>query len=200
VLSDKTYQEVIMAKTTSNSTAPVQAAITNEPNLEMISSTLKGVQEQIRFADAKASFIAAMNVLLFGFIASQADRLSSVPNTARHVWFWFALVFLILYAVAAFFSVGHVIYAVMPRFGELAPQCKTHFAHVLRNYGKDHGRYCTDVKAMTNCDWANDLASQVVEVCHIADIKHRLIRKASIWTIISLLLWIGALVIVTFGR
>ena len=180
-----------MAKTTSNSTTAVQAAVTNEPNLEMISSTLKGIQEQIRFADAKASFIAAMNVLLFGFIASQADRLSSVPNTGRHVGYCFALVFLVLYALAAFVSVGHVIFAVMPRFGELAPQCKTHFAHVLRNYGKDYGKYCKDVQAMTTCDWADDLASQVVEVCHIADVKHRLIRRASLWTIISFVLWIG---------
>lgn len=194
------------SNTNRNSTQALQkpveavASLALEPNLEMISATLKGIQEQVRFADAKASFIAATNVLLFGFIASQADKLSAVPASARQVGYWLALTFLILYAVAAFISVGHIIFSVMPRFGELAPQCKTHFAHVLRNYGKDYGRYCTDVKAMTTCDWAGDLASQVVEVCHIADVKHRLIRRASILTIISFALWIGALALVTFGR
>jgi hypothetical protein len=171
-----------------------------EPNLEMLSKTLAGVQDQIRFSDTKAGFVAALNILFFGFIASQADKLASISPANRHAVFWWSLVLLALYSVGTFISIVLVIFSVMPRFGELAPQCKTHFAHVLKNYGKDYGKYCEDVKAMTVCDWADDLGSQIVEVCHIAAVKHRLVRRAAIWTIVSFVFWIAALVTITFGR
>ena len=39
---------------------------------------LNDIQEQIRFADSKAGFIAAFNVLLFGFIANHMDKLRTL--------------------------------------------------------------------------------------------------------------------------
>jgi Family of unknown function (DUF5706) len=194
-------KEATMEKENATAVVEVPAPSTvPTPNLQMISTTLQGIQDQIKFADAKATFVATVNVLLFGFIVAHADRLSSVPNSGRHAEFWCALVFLILYALSAGLSVGFVVYAVIPRFKKLSPTGKTHFGHVLQNYGRDYDRYCKDLQAMNDTDWANEMALQIVEVSHIAHVKHHLIRRGTLWTITAVVLWLVALVSFSFVR
>jgi hypothetical protein len=49
-----------------NRTAPVNG--NERSNLETCLKVLAGVQDQIRFADAKAAFVFGINALLFGFL------------------------------------------------------------------------------------------------------------------------------------
>ena len=167
----------------------LQAMHAAEPNLGMISETLKAIQEQVRFADAKASFIAAPNVVLVGYMASQVDKLLSLPHDQRHVLFWMSVVFVLTYAVMAVLSLAHVVLVVMPRHGSLGTGGRTHFGHVVGQYGIDHRRYSHDLRSMSTHDWAADLAGQIVEVSHIARRKHALIGRAAVYMAWSLAAW-----------
>jgi hypothetical protein len=171
-----------------------------EPNLHMIAETSKAIHEQVRFADAKASFIAAPNVVLFGYMANQADKLLAVGAADRHVAFWLAVVLVVAYAATAVVSLTYVVLVVMPRHVSLGADGRTHFGHVVQQYGTDLGRYRQDLMAMSTAAWARDLAGQVMEVSHIAYRKHSLIRRASIWTAWSLATWVTAVVAVTVAR
>jgi Family of unknown function (DUF5706) len=154
---------------------------------------LVGVQEQIRFADTKAAFMFGINTLMFGFVAGsvgtlkKALGLSLIPTPA-----WVGLVSLILFGICAVVAVGMLIYTVMSRFGALAPKSRVFFGHIANTYGKDYGKYVSEVKAMTEDDWLNDVATQIVETSHIAFTKHSTVRNAALITIAGLALWVIA--------
>ena len=176
------------------------ATPTPTPDLGMIAETLKAMHEQVRFADAKASFIAAPNVVLLGFMAAQADKLAAVGSGGRHVLFWVATGLVLVYAVVAAGSLTYVVLVVLPRHVSLGTNGRTHWGHVVARYGTDHVRYGRDLRAMTADDWAADLAGQVVEVCHIAHRKYGLIRHAAVWMAWSLACWVAAAIAVTLAR
>lgn len=171
-----------------------------KPNLAMIAETLKAMHEQVRFADAKASFIAAPNVVLFGYMAGQADHLAAVAAAGRHAVFWTAVLLVTTYAVAAIVSLVNVVMAVMPRQVSLGTEGRTHFGHVIGQYGTDHERYSQDLRSMTDDQWATDLAGQIVEVSHIARRKHALVARAAWWMAWSLAAWAVAIVVVVLTR
>ena len=157
---------------------------------------LDDIQEQIRFADSKAGFIAAFNVLLFGFVANHMDKLRTLwggkgLGTGVLV---FALLMVGIYVTSMVITFGLVVSCVVSRFGGRAPQSRVFFAHIAAQYGKNHKRYAQDIGAMTNADWVEELGSQVVEVSRLAIIKHKYVRWAACCTLVSVLLWIISLV------
>ena len=91
--------------------------------------------------------------------------------------------------VGSLLSLGFVIWAVISRFGELAPRSKVFFGHIARDYGNDCEKYIRETSGMTDADWARDLGSQTVEVSHIALAKHKRVRRAAICMFIALILW-----------
>jgi hypothetical protein len=161
-------------------------------NLDMYVSTLISIQEQIRFADTKAGFIAALNTLPFGFIISSLDKFSAIHghSVKDRIICWILLGFIIPYTIATLASISLVIYTVMSRFGEMAPMCKIFFGHIVRDYGKDHGKYVEEIARMTDADWAAEIGTQIVEVSHIALAKHKLVRWAALTTLTAFILWI----------
>lgn len=163
--------------------------LADEPksNLDTYLKILSGVQEQIRFADSKAAFIAALNALLFGFVTNHLDKLRSANGAVR--------ILAGFYALAALGALIFVIIAVVSRFGELAPQCKVFFGHIAKHYGKDYEKYWRETKDLDDSDWAKEIASQIVEVCHIATKKHKLVRCGAVCTLIALGLWFLTLVL-----
>jgi hypothetical protein len=164
---------------------------TEPKDLDTYFKILGGIQDQTRFADSKAVFVAALNTLLFGFMARNFESLKAIYMAwqASHVAFWLLFVFFIGYVGASLLSLGFVIWAVMSRFGELAPRSKVFFGHIARDYGNDCEKYVRETSGMTDADWARDLGSQIVEVSHIALAKHRRVRRAAISVFIALLLW-----------
>ena len=52
-------------------------------NLNVLFRILSSHQEQVRFADSKATFVAALNALLFGFMATHFVSLQAIYTT---VW------------------------------------------------------------------------------------------------------------------
>jgi hypothetical protein len=157
---------------------------------------LDDIQEQIRFADSKAGFIAAFNVLLFGFVANHMDKLRALwgDKPVGKGLLVLALVLVAIYAASMVITFALVVSCVISRFGGRAPQGRVFFGHIAAQYGKNHGRYAKDIAAMTNADWVEQLGAQVVEVSRLAVLKHKYVRRAACFTLFSVLLWICSLV------
>jgi hypothetical protein len=157
---------------------------------------LNDIQEQIRFADSKAGFIAAFNVLLFGFVANHMDKLRTLCcgtqlGTGIVV---LALVLVGIYVTSMVITFGLVVSCVISRFAGRAWQSRVFFAHIAAKYCNNHKGYSRDISAMTNTDWLDELGAQVVEVSQLAMLKHKRVRLAACFTLFSVLLWIGSLV------
>jgi len=174
------------------------AAAPERPNLEMYAVVLNGIQQQIRFADAKAGFVAAVNALLFGFLAVRFDSMLAAYSRLGFgsAVMWFNVIAQSLYLMATAAAVGSILIAVMPRFSELSPHGKLFFRHIVRDYGKDCARYVRDTSRMTDQDWAQQLGAEIVEVSHIASTKHQLMRQAVWATLAAFALWRVALLAV----
>ncbi len=162
-------------------------------NLDTCLKVLAGIQDQIRFADAKAAFVFGINTLMFGFVVSGVGTLkkglavSPVPAAA-----WVGLVALIVFATCAVAAVSLLIVTVMSRFGALAPKSRVFFGHIATGYGKDYGKYVAEVKTMSEDDWLNDVGTQIVEISHIALTKHSTVRTAAFITIGGFACWVIA--------
>lgn len=170
------------------------------PNLEMYATTLSGIQEQVRFADSKAGFIAALNVILFGFVASNFEGIRLVYDKfgSGNAAFRIAVAILTLYLIATAISIVQVILAVVSRFGELAPQSKVFFGHIIKSYGKDYSKYVRETLTLSDRDWAEEIGTQIVEVSHIALTKHKLVRRAAWFTLLAFGGWLISLIAIAF--
>jgi hypothetical protein len=156
---------------------------------------LNDIQEQIRFADSKAGFIAAFNVLLFGFVANHMDKLRTFCSGEELgiSFVMLALVMVAIYATSMVVTFALVVSCVVSRFGGRVRQSRVFFAHIADHYGTNHRRYAQDIAAMSNAEWLNELGAQVVEVSRLAMLKHKRVRWAAYCTLFSVLLWIGSL-------
>jgi hypothetical protein len=168
----------------------------NEANLEVYQGILDGVQDQIRFADSKAGFIAALNAVLFGFLSSNISTLRLLEsNTLEYTWgICLTKALLVLYVVTTFVSFTFVVRAVMSRFGELAPQTDVFFGHIVKMYGTDYAAYVRTTIGYNDRQWAQQIGTQIVEVSHIALMKHRRVRKAAWCTLVACIFWIATLI------
>lgn len=169
-------------------------------NLPMAGTILSGIQEQIRFADSKAGFIAALNAVLFGFIGRNFDKLISATSTGsgHPALLAAAGISLGLYVVAMLASVVLVVMVVMSRFGELAPQSKVFFGHIARQYGKDYAKYVKDTVDLSDSDWFEQFGGQIVETSHIALTKHKWVCRAAACMLAALAFWAISFVVIAF--
>lgn len=166
----------------------------------MYRSILDGIQEQIRFADMKAGFIAALNAVLFGFLSRHLDEvLVYYARSGTHTGaLAFALSLHAVYLIAMAASVGAVLWSMMPRFGRGDSHSKVFFGHIARSYGRDYSRYVRDTASLSNLDWAEQLGAQIVETSHIALRKHQLVRRAGWFALVAFILWRVALLFTAF--
>lgn len=176
------------------------AARSPRPNLRMYVTILHGVQGQIRFADAKAAFLTALNVVLFGFLALRFDSVLVAYGKAGTggAAFKVALALQVCYLSAAAAAIATVVLSVMPRFSELAPQNSLFFKRIVKEYGKDWARYVADINGLSEDDWTQQIGAQIVEVSHIAVAKHQLMRQAAWLTLIAFILWRLSLLAIAF--
>ena len=81
---------------------------TEPKNLDTYFKILGGVQDQTRFADSKAVFVAALNTLLFGFMARNFESLKAIYMAcqASQVTCWLLFVFFAGYMVASLVSLA----------------------------------------------------------------------------------------------
>lgn len=177
-----------------------ESPVRGGPNLQMYVTILHGIQDQIRFADAKAGFIAGVNAIMFCFLASHFDTMLAVHAKAgsTNTAFWLAVVFQLLYLVIMAIAVCAVILSVMPRLSKSSPESKVFFGHIRKNYGRDWQRYVAETSQLTDQQWAEQIGTQIVEVSQIAWQKHRLVRQAAWFTLAAFALWRASLAAIAF--
>lgn len=183
---------VVQAQATAQTPA---AAVAEGTNLETCLGVLAGVQDQVKFGDTKAAFVLAINTLMFGFVAGTVTTLKAALKVSPgppSAWAWVLLVALIVFGLCAIFAVGNLIYAVMSRFGTLAPMTKVFFGHIATGYRKDYAKYVSEIRTMSPNDWLGEIGTQIVETSHIALNKHCAVRRGGIATIIGLVAWVVA--------
>lgn len=156
-------------------------------SLELLKWTLDSVQEQIRFADSKAAFVVLFHTFLFGFLITQAESLAGVSEDGHDWLYWSRIVLLALYAGSSFVSIAYAIAAVVPKFGEGAPNCRIFFGHIVAKHARNYGAYHRDAMSLSKTDWLNDVTSQIVENSNIANAKHRRVRIAARWAVATIL-------------
>jgi len=181
----------------SNSSSIANSTDDKSNDLATYFTILNGVQDQIKFADRKAAFYSALNALMFGFASQSIGVLRTTPVQTGWL-FNVSIVVVVLYALLATVAVALIVFAVMSRYGALAPTSKVFFGHIIKTYGKDYGKYVADMTAMTNDEWATDIGTQIVEVSHIALTKHRLLSHAAKLTLGAFVFWAVALGLLAF--
>ena len=159
-------------------------------NLETAFKVLDGIQDQIKFADAKAGFIVALMTIQFGFAAEKVNSIN-IENAKRYL-----LLIASVYMILSLTAVIIAIWTVWSRLGGDAPQTKVFFGHIFKVYGRDYKRYVSEMKESTDSTWLEEIGAQIVEVSHVAKTKHDLIRKSSGAAILSVLLWALLVVLV----
>lgn len=170
--------------------------------LEVMQSVLDGVQEQIRFADSKAAFVAVFHTFLFGFIISKGDE---VAKSYADGCDWLCVVQIVLlaaYAITTLISIVYAIGTVIPKFGENAPECKIFFGHIVKCYKRDYNRYVQDALNATEEDWLKDIGTQIVENSNIAMDKHKRAKTGAMWAVAAVIaaLLLAATVFVPAGK
>jgi len=161
-----------------------------QTNLDTAFKILDGIQDQIRFADAKAGFIVALIAVLFGFTAGNVADVKAIINYGGACWQKLLICGpLVLYAACSLAAVVTSVRVVRSRFGGKAPQSKVFFLHIIGSYGWDYARYAADMKATATEDWIQQVGTQVLEVSHIASAKHTRFRLSCDFAIAAVILW-----------
>jgi hypothetical protein len=148
------------------------------------------VEEQLRFADSKAAFLATIQTLLVGPLVYNVATLRG----AIHTWDAASRAVLVglggVYGLLFLVSMALVSAVVLPRFRRpgQAPS-RLFFGRIAREFGDDPGRFVAQVAAMTAREWAEELGIYVVDAARIAAAKHRHVRHATVLTVASVVAW-----------
>ena len=148
------------------------------------------VEDQVRFADSKAAFLATVHTLLVGplvyNVMALRDALPKWDPASRAVLLGLGGA----YAVLFLGSMVLVALAVLPRFRpESRAPSRLFFGRVAREFGDDPGRFVTFLAAMSDRDWLDELGVYVVDASKIAAAKHAHVRRATVLTAFSVVAW-----------
>ena len=188
-------------KTAEEAAVPCPSAPSSQ--ISICLNLLAHIQEQIRAADSKAGFISMLNVFLFGFIATNFEKICSLYDAGKSPGAVSVALAVSVVSVYMLFTVASFILAVtcvMSRFGQRGVESRVFFGHIAKRHGSNPGKYANVVCKMTDHEWVEELSNQIAEVSTLAVIKHNRIRWATITTLASVLLWLMALVTIVGVR
>jgi hypothetical protein len=149
------------------------------------------VEDQLRFADSKAAFLATIHTLLVGPLVY---NLAILRNA---LWQWAPIsrgVLLLLVAVYGglfLASMALVALTVLPRFGpgSRPAASRMFFGQIAREFGHDPASFVSALSAMSTRDWLDELGVYIVDASKIAAEKHRFVRRATVLTVASVVAW-----------
>jgi hypothetical protein len=149
------------------------------------------VEDQLRFADSKAAFLATIHTLLVGPLVY---NLAILRNA---LWQWAPIsrgVLLLLVAVYGglfLASMALVALTVLPRFGpgSRPAASRMFFGQIAREFGHDPASFVTALSTMSTRDWLDELGVYIVDASKIAAEKHKFVRRATVLTVASVVAW-----------
>jgi hypothetical protein len=149
------------------------------------------VEDQLRFADSKAAFLATIHTLLVGPLVY---NLAILRNA---LWRWAPIsrgvLLLLVAAYGGLFlaSMALVALTVLPRFGpgSRPAASRMFFGQIAREFGHDPASFVTALSAMSTRDWLDELGVYIVDASKIAAEKHKFVRRATVLTVASVVAW-----------
>lgn len=165
--------------------------VSSDTRIGFLEYVLSHIQDQIRFADSKASFFFSFGVILFGIVLSTLVRFSDVhEHLVEHgyEWVFFVLIALFIaylsFAVAGLLMVVKVFY---PRTSREGPESIYYFDDIT---ALGSGEYENKMRALTHEDILESLSSQIVANSEIASSKYRHLKTSIGLMVVSLVLGI----------
>lgn len=163
-------------------------------NVEHLFKVLNSIQEQIRFADAKAGFVMGLNTVMFGFVSTTCKTWKSGLNSAAAHDAACMMAFLFaVYLICSLLAVAMLLTTINPDLGN-APRSKIFFNHVAEDFKREYDRFSAAVESADDAAWADDLSSQILETANIAKQKHAKVKEALCLTAVAVFFWIFTLV------
>jgi hypothetical protein len=150
------------------------------------------VEDQLRFADSKAGFLATLHAFL---ISPLIYNVGEIRKAFRH-WDATSLDLLIviggIYIVLYLISMGMVGMTVLPRLvrgKRRRSPSRLYFGRIAREYGHDPRKFITQVAGMSDHDWLDEIGVYVVDVSLIAAAKHWYVRWATLFSVPAVFFW-----------
>jgi hypothetical protein len=157
---------------------------------------LGSVEDQVRFADSKAGFLATVQTLLVGPLIYNLPFLKSALHDKDLATQIVYIGLMGVYGILFTLSMTLVGLAVLPRFGKPKADARTKrspsrlfFGRIAQEYGDDPARFVSDLASMSDRDWIDEVGVYLVDASCIATSKHRLVRRASFATVASVVSW-----------
>lgn len=148
------------------------------------------VEEQVRFADSKAAFLATIHTLLVGPLVYNLVLL----RTAIHEWAPESrntvVILASVYGLLFLSAMALVALAVLPRFRRKGrPASRLFFGQIAREYGNEPERFVAQLSKLSDKDWVEELGVYIVDASRIAAAKHLNVRRATYLTVTSVVIW-----------
>jgi len=160
--------------------------------LERLTGILQGVQDQIRFCDAKAQVVLGLNGILAGFLAGQTSTIaSSVARDWSHPLAWALIIATSLYLAALVLSFSFALRVVVPRLDVCQPDSCLFFSHIANEYKNNYEDIAKELPGLSEEELAVDFAKQILANSHICVRKHRALRTAWQSMTLSIIFWIA---------
>ena len=159
---------------------------------EALTGILQGVQDQIRFCDAKAQVVLGLNGILAGFLAAQTPGIASaLARNWPHALAWGLLIACSLYLLSLVLSFAFALHVVLPRLDVSQPDSCVFFAHIANEYKNNYEQIAKALPALSEEELAADCSRQVLANSHVCVRKHWALRQAWKWMSASLIFWIA---------
>lgn len=140
--------------------------------LSQVQIVYSNTQDQIKFADAKTSFIVGLTSLLVGFVFSHIKEIST--HTSDCI---FSGV-LILFGLSVVMTLCLPFMVFFPSHGGNTIQTRVFFKHIKNNFEYDFKKYYEEVSILKTEDWLLEYSAQVVEISQIACYKQSKFKLA----------------------
>lgn len=140
--------------------------------LSQVQIVYGNTQDQIKFADAKTSFIVGLISLLVGFVFSNFKDIQT--HTSDDLF----KIILFLFGFSAIITLCLCFMVFFPSHGENTIQTKVFFKHIKNTFDYDFNRYNEEILQFKSEDWLREYCAQVIELSHIACYKQSKFKMA----------------------
>ena len=151
------------------------------------------VEDQLRFADSKAGFLATLHAFLISPLIYNVGEIRKAfrqwDPTSLGLLIMIGVVYVMLYLI----SMAMVGLTVLPRIQRgkrTRPPSRVFFGRIAREFGHDPHRFVALIAAMTERDWLDEIAVYIVDASTIAASKHWYVRWATLFSVPTVFFWI----------
>ena len=151
------------------------------------------VEDQLRFADSKAGFLATLHAFLISPLIYNVGEI----RKAFRQWDTTSLDLLIVtggvYVLLFLISMGMVGMTVLPRIRrgkQTRPPSRVFFGRIAREFGHDPRQFVALIGTMSERAWLEEIAVYIVDASTIAAAKHGCVRWATLFSVPTVIFWI----------